>query len=180
MPGMSDSPGKALDFALPLEALKACHVRIRSNCEALRQLILHMNDHGCDAQARQSAEGVMRFFDTTARLHHEDEEDDLLPHMMSATTVNRGSRLTRLVADIATEHREMERVWIELRAVLQEISAGEATQLEPLAVDRYIKLYKTHLALEESNVFPLAEMLLNGNDIAEISSSMVARRGITV
>ena len=100
--------------------------------------------------------------------------------MMSATTVNRGSRLTRMLADIATEHRMMDKVWIELRAVLQEISAGEATQLDPLNVDRFIKLYKTHIALEESNVFPLAEMLLSGNDIAEISSSMVRRRGITV
>jgi hemerythrin-like domain-containing protein len=177
---MSDSPGKALDFALPLEALKACHVRIRSNCETLRDLLLHMNDHGCDARARESASDVMRFFDTTARLHHEDEEDDLLPRMMMATTVNRGSRLTRLVADIANEHREMEKVWIELRAVLQEISAGEDTQLDPLTVDRYVKLYKAHLAMEESNVIPLAEMLLSGNDIAEISSSMMARRGLTV
>jgi pyridoxamine 5'-phosphate oxidase len=177
---MSETPERAFDYSLPLEALKACHVRIRSNCEALRRLLLHMNQHGCDAQARQSAEGVMRFFDTTARLHHQDEEDDLLPHMMAATTVNRGSRLTRLVADIATEHREMGRVWVDLRAVLQEISAGEATQLEPLTVDRFIKLYRTHLAMEESNVFPLAEMLLSGNDIAEISSSMMARRGLTV
>lgn len=177
---MSDPPERALDYALPLVALKACHVRIRSQCEALRNLLLYMNDHGCDAQARQSAAGIMRYFDTAARLHHEDEEDDLLPRMMMATTVNRGSRLTRLLADIATEHREMERVWIELRAVLQEISAGEATQLDPLSVDRFIKLYKTHMALEESNVFPLAEMLLSGNDIVEISSNMVARRGITV
>ncbi len=177
---MSDLAETALDFSLPLEALKACHVRIRSHCESLRRLLLHMNDYGCDAQARQSAVDIMRFFDTAARLHHEDEEDDLLPHMMSATTVNRGSRLTRLLADIATEHRMMDKVWIELRAVLQEISAGEATQLDPLNVDRFIKLYKTHIALEESNVFPLAEMLLSGNDIAEISSSMVRRRGLTV
>jgi hypothetical protein len=61
---MSELPERAFDYSLPLEALKACHVRIRSNCGALRQLLLHMNEHGSDAQARQSAEGVMRFFRT--------------------------------------------------------------------------------------------------------------------
>ncbi len=72
--------------------------------------------------------------------------------MMSAATLGRGSRLTRLVADIATEHREMDKVWTELRTVLQEISVGDCTQLDPLDVDHFVKLYTSHIALEESNV----------------------------
>lgn len=175
---MSDLPGQGPDFSSPLEALKACHVRIRSQCETLRKLVEHMKDHGCDAQARQSAAGVMRYFDTAARQHHEDEEEDLLPRMMSAATIGRGSRLTRLVADIATEHREMDKVWTELRTVLQEISVGDCTQLDPLDVDHFVKLYTSHIALEESNVIPLAEMLLSKDDLADIGSSMAARRGV--
>lgn len=176
---MSDLPGQAPDFSRPLEALKACHARIRSQCDTLRQLVLHMNEHGGDAQARQAAAGVMRYFDTAARHHHEDEEDDLLPRMMSAATRSRGTQLTRLVADIATEHRMMSKLWIDLRAALQEISAGEAVQLDPLSVDRFVKLYLTHMALEESNVIPLAEMLLDNAALAELGASMARRRGIT-
>ena len=137
-----------------------------------------MSAHGCDLQARQAAAAVMRYFETAARHHHEDEEDDLLPRMMSAATMSRGSRLTRLVADVATEHREMARTWVDLRVVLQEISAGEATLLDPLGVDRFRKLYHTHMALEESNVIPLAEMLLSRDDLAEIGVAMAHRRGI--
>ena len=37
--------------------------------------------------------------------------------MMGAATLSRGSSLTRMVADIATEHREMDRSWTELRAI---------------------------------------------------------------
>ena len=177
---MSDFPSPAPDFTRPLDALKACHVRIRTQCDTLRRLVEHMNGKGCDEEARKAAASVMRYFDTAARHHHEDEEEDLLPRMMSAATMSRGSRLTRLVADIATEHREMEKLWTDLRTVLQEISAGEATLLDPLVVDRFAKLYHTHMALEESNVIPLAEMLLEKGDLAEIGAAMAQRRGITI
>jgi len=174
---MSDLPRPLPDFSQPIELLKACHQRIRSQCDTLRNLVEHMAANGCDAQARQAAEAVRRYFDTAARLHHEDEEDDLLPRMMSAATISRGSRLTRLVADIATEHRAIEKEWTEMRAALQEISAGENIPLDPLDVDRFVKLYHAHIATEEANVFPLAEMLLSRDDFAEIGAAMAQRRG---
>lgn len=174
---MSASPRKAPDFSQPIDALKACHERIRAECGSLRKLVEHMQGHGCDEQARQAAAALMRYFDTAARHHHADEEEDLLPRMMIAATLSHGPRLTRLVGDIANEHREMDRMWTELRPVLQEISAGENTPLDALTVDRFIKLYRSHIALEEANVFPLAEMLLSGNDFAEMGVSMAQRRG---
>jgi hemerythrin-like domain-containing protein len=176
---MGDLPSQAPDFSQPLEALKACHVRIRAQCETLRRIVGHMKDHGCDDQARQAAANVMRYFDTAGRRHHEDEEEDLLPKMMAAATMGRGSRLTRLVADIATEHREIDRLWTDLRAALQEISAGENIPLDALDVDRFVKLNQSHMVAEEANVLPLAEMLLSKEDLAEIGAAMAQRRGIT-
>lgn len=174
---MSNPPKSGPDFSRPIEALKSCHERLRRECGALRKLVEHMREHGCDGEARQAAANVMRYFDTAARHHHADEEEDLLPRMMIAATLSHGPRLTRLVGDIANEHRDMDRMWTELRPVLQEISAGENTPLDALTVDRFVKLYRSHIALEEANVFPLAEMLLSGNDFAEIGVSMAQRRG---
>ena len=176
---MSDLPSKGPDFSKPLEALKACHVRIRSECDRMCQLVEHMKAHGCDKEAQETAGRLMRYFDTAARHHHEDEEEDLLPRMMTAATIGRGSRLTRLVAEVANEHREMDRLWTELRAALQEISAGESFPLDSLLVDRFAKLYTSHIVSEEANVLPLAEMLLSREDLAEIGNSMRQRRGIT-
>jgi len=82
------------------------------------------------------------------------------------------------VADIANEHREMAREWTELRTVLQEISAGENAALDVLDVDRFVKLYQSHIAVEEASVYPLAEMLLSRDDLAAIGASMAARRGV--
>ena len=174
------SSSRNTDFSKPLETLKACHVRIRLECENLRQLADRVKDGGCDDAARQAAAALMRYFDTAARFHHEDEEEDLLPRMMAAATIGRGSRLTRLVAEIATEHREMDKIWIELRAGLQEISAGENLPLDVLEVDRFVKLYASHIIVEETNLYPLAEMLLSREDLELIGSSMAERRGIAV
>ena len=174
------SSSRNTDFSKPLETLKACHVRIRVECENLRKLADCVKDGGCDDAARQAAAALMRYFDTAARFHHEDEEEDLLPRMMAAATQTRGSRLTRLVAEIATEHREMDRIWTELRAALQEISAGENLPLDVLSVDRFVKLYFSHITVEESNVYPLAEMLLSREDLAQIGAGMAERRGVVV
>lgn len=176
---MSHLPPATPDFSRPLEALKACHDRIRSLCETLRWLVVHLQDHGCDEKGRQAAASVIRYFDTAAYHHHEDEEQDLLPRMMAAATIGRGSSLTRLVADIANEHRAMDRAWTELRAALQDVAAGENIPLDALEVDHFIKLYQSHLAVEEANVYPLAEMLLSRDDLAAIGANMAARRGVT-
>lgn len=166
-----------MDFSRPIDSLKTCHVRIRSECGKLRDLAERVKDGQCDEEARTVAAALMRYFDTAARFHHEDEEEDLLPRMMAAATIGRGSRLTRMVADIATEHREMDRLWTELRAGLQELSAGEKLPLNLLSVDRFVKLYASHITVEETNVYPLAEMLLSKEDLDQIGASMAERRG---
>ena len=177
---MTANSSKATDFSKPIETLKACHQRIRTECGRLRGLADRVTNNGCDDEARQLAAALIRYFDTAARYHHEDEEEDLLPRMMAAATIGRGSRLTRLIADIATEHREMDRTWTELRAALQEVSAGENLPLNVLAVDRFVKLYLSHITVEEMNVYPLAEMLLSRDDLEQIGASMAERRGIAV
>jgi len=170
------SSSRNTDFSSPLDALRACHARIRVECGKLRELAERVAGSDYADETRQSAAALIRYFDTAARFHHEDEEEDLLPRMMAAATMGRGSRLTRMVAEIATEHQEMDRFWTELRAALQEISAGERLPLDPLSVDRFVKLYLSHITVEESNVFPLAEMLLSKEDLAQIGAGMAERR----
>jgi hemerythrin-like domain-containing protein len=69
----------------------------------------------------------------------------------------------------------MDRAWTELRAQLQGVMAGEQT-LEPLDVDRFVKLYHGHIVTEEANLFPLAEMLLSRRDFEDIGANMAQRR----
>jgi pyridoxamine 5'-phosphate oxidase len=174
---MVEPPETAPGFAQPLEMLKACHAQMRLQCEALVAFAARLRACGHDAQARATAQALLHDFDRAAHYHHRDEEEDLLPRMMAAAPLGRGTQLTRLVADLAQEHRQMERAWIGLRAALQEISAGEETPLDALAVDYFVKLCQTHIAVEEAAVYPLAEMLLSCEDLAALGASMAARRG---
>ena len=176
---MSELPRTAPDFSQPLAALQFCHGKIRQQCDTLQRLLEHLQGKGCDADARTAAANIMRYFDTAAHHHHADEEDDLLPRMMAAATTGRGSRLTRMIADLTNEHRVMHRDWTDLRANLQDISAGDVTVLDALLVDRFVKLYHAHITVEEASVYPLAEMLLSRDDLKEIGASMAERRGLT-
>lgn len=166
---------EALDFSRPLAALKTCHAAIREQCDTLRALAERMKTIGPDAESQRIAADIVRYFDSAARFHHEDEEDDLLPRMIVVSTMGRGSSLTRLVASIATEHREMERAWTHLRALLHGVTAGEP-YLDHLLVDHFTKLYGVHIAVEEANLYPLAEMLLSRADLMAISANMAQRR----
>jgi len=169
------TPKESADFSRPIAVLKSCHELIRLQCDALRQLSDHLSRHGPDDEARRTALDVVRHLDRVARLHNQDEEQDLLPRMVAASTMSRGSVLTQMVAETVAGHREMARRWAELRASLQDLAVTQET-IDPLQVDRFVKLCRTHLAVEESNVFPLAEMLLSKHDLSDIGSSMAQRR----
>lgn len=167
------------DFSRPLEMLRATHARIRRQCDVLCQLITNLKKRGCDNAARETSAQVIRRLDVVSYHHKEDEEQDLLPRMMAAASRGRGSSLTRLVADVTTEHRLLQREWIDLRAALQALAAGDRNMLDPLAVDRFVKLYRTHILMEEAAVYPLAEMLLSREDLAEMSAQMAHRRTVS-
>jgi len=168
-----------LDFARPLELLRAGHQRIQRECDALRHLISNLKERGCDSAARETSAQVIQKLDVVTYHHREDEEQDLLPRMMASATKGRGSSLTNMVADITTEHRVLQRAWTELRADLQALAAGDRKSLDPLAVDRFVKLYRIHILMEEAGVYPLAEMLLSNEDLTAMGIHMAHRRSVS-
>ena len=174
-PALANSP----DFTRPLELMRASHARIRRQCETLMQLVANIKKQGCDRMARETSAAVVEKLDVATVQHKEDEEQDLLPRMVASATKSRGSSLTNMVAEITTEHRVLHRAWIELRAELQEFAAGDRNSLNGLAVDRFVKLYRTHILMEEAAVYPLAEMLLSTEDLVAIGAHMAHRRGVT-
>ncbi|MDH3286872.1 MAG: hemerythrin domain-containing protein [Betaproteobacteria bacterium] len=176
---MTSAFDPTLDFTRPLELLRVGHQRIQRECDALRHLISNLKERGCDSAAREISARVVRKLDAVTYHHKEDEEQDLLPRMMAAATRGRGSALTRMVTDIGTEHQVLQRAWTELRADLQELAAGDRKSLNVLAVDRFVKLYRTHILMEEAAVYPLAEMLLSNEDLTAMGTQMAHRRSVS-
>jgi hemerythrin-like domain-containing protein len=147
------------DFAQPLELLRACHVRVAAHSDMLEWLAKHLSVHECDAEAQQAASYVLRYFDSAGRHHHEDEDLDLFPRMREAARGQNAERVALLVAQLAAELAELAREWNSMRERLELIAHGERVLLRELEVDRFCKLYRTHIAIEEANVLPLAAII---------------------
>ena len=160
----------APDFDHPIEMLAACHERIQDQIDTLDRLLVHLAAHGCDEQATRAAANVMRYFDTAGEHHHEDEEVDLFP-LLEAQSPGAASLTERLRAD----HANMRALWHTLRVQLSAIAEGTSKQLDPTLVDAFARLYRDHIALEESELLPLAERVL-GNAAAEMLGANMARR----
>jgi hemerythrin-like domain-containing protein len=167
----------APSFDEPVEMLKACHERIAAQCATLEKLVAHLPSHGADTQAQQAARNIMRYFDIAAPHHHADEEQDLFP-MLIEISRHQCSPVGERIVSLLHEHRSLEASWAHLRTVLADIAEGKTRLLEHVRVADFVGAYRGHIALEESQIFPLAEAWLNRQQLARLSAAMVARRTI--
>jgi uncharacterized cupin superfamily protein/hemerythrin-like domain-containing protein len=170
--GGAAAPG----FDDPLEMLEACHGRIQSQCATLTKLLTYLPKHGCDLQAQQAAQAILRYFDTAGQHHHQDEECDLFPCLCATSS----AEARELVACLLEEHKGMEATWQRLRPMLLAIADGQSAELDATVAQRFIDVYDRHIAQENGELLPLAERLLSSEQLKTLGQSMAARRGVTI
>ena len=179
-----DFPGHTApkgSFEVPLEMLSACHARVESQCATLQRLVPHLAAHGADADARAAAAAVMRYFDTSARDHHADEEVDLFPALIESMAGSDAVCLRELIAALTADHRQLEAAWRRVRRVLVRIAAGDdSARLEAPDVESLVGLYERHIAREEGELLPMAARLLSDEALGRIGRAMRERRGIAL
>ncbi len=175
---MTDLIGKesAPGFDSPLDMLHACHDRIMDQCATLQKLMQHLPMHGCDTQAQQAAQAILRYFDTAGRHHHQDEEEDLFPLLRASGNDD----AARLIQQLLDEHKHMDALWSKLRQQLQAIAEGKSDSLERIAVADFSLAYGKHVMLENMKLLPLAARLLNESQLRDTGRKMAARRGLTL
>ena len=162
----------------PLEMLAACHGRVAHQCNTLGRLAAHLPDHGSDTAARQAATAVMRYFDTAARDHHADEEEDLFPALLEAMAGSDAVCVRALTDSLRIDHRTLEALWHDLRESLSQIANGQAVDLPAAQVQAFVTAYTRHIEKEDAELLPLATRLLSDADIARVGKAMRVRRGI--
>lgn len=159
-------------FDDPLEMLLACHGRIQAQCATLNKLLAHLPKHGCDTQAQQAAHAILRYFDTAGRHHHDDEEKDLFPLLLASSS----SAAQVLIARLLGEHQIMDAAWQHLRSYLTRLADGKSDTLDAAAAEHFIGVYDRHIALENSQLLPLAKQLLTAAQLETLGKSMATRR----
>lgn len=171
------SPGAGFDA--PFDMLAACHDRVRRSLDLLRRLQAHLAAQGADAQARDAARDVMRYFDLAAPQHHEDEERHVFPALLAADAERHGA----LVARLRDDHRRMAAAWPAARAALQAVADGHWSAAGSDASSRawaaFAGLYDAHLVAEDGIAFPAARARSDAAVQAAMGAEMAARRGLT-
>jgi hemerythrin-like domain-containing protein len=175
LPGFSN-PAPGLEA--PLEMLDACHDRIRRQCATLLRLKAHVGAKGVDDPAKTAARGVLRYFDTAAPHHHQDEEQDLFPALIESMAGSDPVCIRELTDRLTNDHRTLERLWRRVRSWLVAIESGKPASA-PDEIDSFVETYEQHAKLEEQELLPMAARLLGAEDLDRIGRSMRLRRGIT-
>ncbi len=161
--------GPAVGFEAPFEMLLACHERVLRTLDLLLRLQAHLAAHGADAPARDAARDVLRYFDLAAPQHHLDEERHLLPRL-------RALGQDALAEQVAAEHREMAARYAALRPGLVALAEQGVPPVSTADWPAYVALYRQHVVLEESQVYPPASAGLAADELAAMGREMAARR----
>lgn len=171
-------PDTAPDFSQPIAVLKHCHGRIRKQLSTLEKLLPHLAEHGVDKQARDAAGAVLRYFDKAAHLHHDDEEQDLIPMLRATAQGDDAATLQALAPTIVQDHNDMDALWQDLHEQLTAIETGTGTMLSSTAVERFVARYTAHMEREESTLAPMAMRLFSPEQMAQLGQAMQRRRGL--
>jgi len=165
----------APSFDDPLAMLRACHGRIEAQCSTLTRLGEYLSQHGCDAQAVQAARAILRYFDTAGQYHHQDEELDLFPALLTTQDLSAQALITRLLH----EHQGLELAWKNLRPLLVAIAETHSATFDDSVVRHFIEVYARHIEVENGALLPLAARLLNAEQLKRIGQNMSIRRGVS-
>ena len=169
----------AAGFDQPFEMLAACHERVERMLGLLERLAAHLPQQGADAQARDAARDVMRYFDQAAPHHHEDEERHVLPALREAARDPGQHDLAALADRLQADHKQMAAAWAALRVPLVEVTEGRWSAGARFdAVPGFAALYRAHIEREDREAFPAAAGLVRGPALEAMGVEMATRRGV--
>jgi len=155
-------------------ALDACHRKTLSMLDELSTLVTEVErgelDHACMARAAK----IASFFSSTPPEHHADEER----HVFPALVAGGNPQIVQTVLRLQQDHDWLEEDWFELGPHVQAIAAGQLSyDVDFLreGVEVLAALYRDHIELEESLIYPEARAHMPDRQRREMGREMAAR-----
>ncbi len=147
------------------QALDRTHREVLVQLQAFDRLLQHVDDNGPDDTAQASAAQILAFFSGASRQHHADEESVVFPRLLASGDAELVQHVRRLQQD----HGWIEEDWRLLLPQIEAIATGynwfDLSMLR-LALPLFGTLYREHIALEETVVYPAAQALLRAEQAA--------------
>lgn len=166
-------------FDDPLGMLKDCHRRIEHFLGILRLVAERATGLALHPEEISAVKAAVQYFHIGGERHNADEEQSVFSRLrnVAATGADLPALLDRLEQDHAHAAELHEAIdWL----YTDWIAKGE---IEPANRERLLSstaalqdLYKEHIALEESTIFPRATELLDSQTLAAIGREFSARR----
>jgi len=169
------------DFTDPIGMLGDCHRRIERFLNVLVVIAAQEKGERLTEQHRTALATSLRYFREAAPKHIADEEESLFPRLRRLRHAGSHAILTRIEAleqdhECAGKvHDEVDRLG-QLWLTTGHLSTKEAAQLSTL-LDQLAKLYRSHIAIEDTEVFPFAASVLPPSDRESVGAEMATRRG---
>jgi hemerythrin-like domain-containing protein len=168
-------------FQQPLALMSDCHRRVERFLGLLLRVTAEAAGGPLNPLQREALETALRYFREAAPQHTADEEESLFPRLRGLDTsesrevLNKVEQLEMDHKAAAPAHHAVEifgRLWL----VQKRLEPDELVLLQS-HLDVLHALYGRHIAVEDTEVFPLAARLLGDVDLAAIGREMAARRG---
>jgi hemerythrin-like domain-containing protein len=165
-------------FEDPIEILNACHEKVRHFASLTIRLRDYLQKVGVDASATEAATRIRRYFNVAAVLHHQDEELDLFPALMtlkeSLISPSLKVSLLNSIQSLQREHETLGEAWGQIDRWLASIEQMQPVP-EPACLDLFARAYTRHADREENEIYPFAKYL-DKQDTERIGLNMVKRR----
>lgn len=169
-------------FANPIGLLSDCHRRMERFLQILLALATKVEGGHLDAEQRSALDTALKYFREAAPKHTADEEADLFPMLRQLA----GPRISKVLANVdrlegehktaEAWHREVEDIcdrWIRQEG----LPAQDAARLTGVLTS-FSDLYRSHITIEEQEVFPVAQAELSDSAKQAIGLHMASRRGV--
>ena len=170
------------DFSDPLALLVHCHRRIEAQLSSLERAAETMRDGNSESllTAFGAVDLASRHFAIAGVRHTLDEEVSLFPRLREHGG-EAGQDALAAMSELEFQHRSAELLHKEFDAFVKYLprdGSADAKDLDRFSdlVSELTVLYRPHIILEDTLVFPTAARVLPESEIQELGKEMRARR----
>jgi hemerythrin-like domain-containing protein len=170
------------DFKDPIGMLGDCHQRIVRFLHVLVALATGQKSGVLSDEQRTLLSTSLRYFREAAPKHTADEEESLFPRLRQLDNPEIDLLLAR-IDSLEQDHECAERSHAEVDRLGEmwlsngHLSREDASQFETL-VTQLKTLYRHHIGVEDTQVFPAAARALPAKERQAIGEEMAGRRGL--
>jgi hemerythrin-like domain-containing protein len=161
-------------FADPVRLLSDCHRRVEM---FLGVLVKCAETAQPSSLAPAELANALRYFRESGPKHTADEEQSLFPRLAEVAEAWEAMRALEADHDYAEPlHALVDRIgerWLTAGS----ITAQELAEFRS-AVSQLAAMYRHHIEIEDRELFPLAQRVLNADQKREIGREMAQRRGV--